>query len=756
MAKNKPINQSDFTKSMSNVIKNIETDMSHLYRATYFSSNSNQKDLNKLHSDLEDQIDSIVTKNTSNGELSGLSKLMLKDKIANVSNNKNIVENINDMLSNESALSNLNALMSRKAIKEYDRQIDMICTYMTKLEEALALKKDNVLSADCFSKDFINISDNVPSNKSTIYNSRISEMKKKYDLNRFYDDLYDKAAKYGDQFVYVVPYKIALKRLIDRKSATTTANGMVVQQRTFFKEGVLIVEGGNPIDFEGAVELFKEDNFDIKVVLDRSGILESVINPAAMAEKMILESSVPQSLSESFISEVNEAMTEAVDKSIKMDKTIRDDLEMPMDASASDGFIGATGNKSSGDIKVPGALVEVLKRENVVPYYIGNTCMGYFYLEFDFDPDILESDSISMNSSVVSRKGQQSLTNNLTRQNDFLKRYTDNICGFIDSNFVNTNQDLKKEIYDILKANDIASSNMRGGIKISYLPANDVEHVYFELDKKTHRGISDLNKSMVPATMFSALYVSNTIGVMTRGYDKRVYYVKQNIETNVAKTMLNVLNQIKKGNMGAREFEGGLYRIMNVIGRYNDHIIPLSQGGDSPVQTEIMQGQNIDIKTDLLNMLEEMAVNLTGITIDMLQTRQSVDYAAQVSMTNSKVLRDVYKRQSLFEPIMSRIASKIYNYEYDENEVLDVRLPSPAFLLLQNTNQLMDNANQYAQNIVDTEMVGDQYTDEHRAKYKNKILRSLIPAYMNINMIESAKHQTMIEVDSKKVKTEEE
>ena len=49
-----------------------------------------------------------------------------------------------------------------------------------------------------------------------------------------------------------------------------------------------------------------------------------------------------------------------------------------------------------------------------------------------------------------------------------------------------------------------------------------------------------------------------------------------------------------------------------------------------------MQGQQIEIKTELLNLLEEAAINSTGVPLELIQSRQSPDYAMQLTMSKTK------------------------------------------------------------------------------------------------------------------------
>jgi hypothetical protein len=137
----------------------------------------------------------------------------------------------------------------------------------------------------------------------------------------------------------------------------------------------------------------------------------------------------------------------------------------------------------------------------------------------------------------------------IDKQNDLLiSTIAKQISQQIDAKFINNNIDLKEEIYAILNYNSKFDITRTSDIGITFIPADDIVHTYFEMNELTHRGISDLQRSVIPAMLYILLYLSDIIGKITRSTDKRVYYVKQNIENNMARTMMNVVGQIKKGN----------------------------------------------------------------------------------------------------------------------------------------------------------------------------------------------------------------
>ena len=222
---------------------------------------------------------------------------------------------------------------------------------------------------------------------------------------------------------------------------------------------------------------------------------------------------------------------------------------------------------------------------------------------------------------------------------------------------------------------------------------------------------------------------------MTRSNDKRVYYVKQSVESNISKTLLKTVNEIKKSNFGMRQIES-INNVLNITGRFNDYIIPRGADGSSPIEFEVMQGQQIEIKTELLNILEESAINVTGVPIELIQNRQSPDYAVQLTMQNSKFLRYVYGRQSVFQEQISRLCTRIYNLEYGNTNKIKVTLPPPLFINMMNTNQLITNTNDYCEQVTNIALA-DEPDDNVKTIFAKKYKIYNLGSYLNMNVINS-------------------
>ena len=748
----------DNKRSSNGIIKKlsdtVQNNLDYLYQKTYYSQPTNKQDLDTVKNKLDASIDNIVAtnrNNTGNGTMSTLySRIQQTPTLGgpNDENAKKLEELINDNQVIESGL--MGFINNTTTIFDYDNKIDTILKYMPKLVEALETRKDNVLSADHFSKDFINITSSNINSETATYNEHIKYIKETYKIQELVDEIYDNAAKYGEAFVYIVPYKKAVVRLLRNKNN--------IRADLNIKEGTIFTESGNMGMDKLPTGLTAEDFSaagygDIQVEFSRGSINSIVENTVKFEKsaKLLNEMSLNYegaNLSEETINEAAENVRDVVKG--QFDRTIKDDLSFEgFDDRGQDGLVDKNKiNKKKGKddkyVNVPGTIIRILERKHVIPIYIDEYCFGYYYIEVE-GPYNPVGDYDKMQDPTMSLKGSNSIlsTNSMMdqsqKQNNIIRYLSNQISNLIDAKFINTNQDLRQEIYTILKYNQDNNSSKMNKIRVTFIPPADMEHVYFKMNKDTHRGISDLDKSMFPGTLFSSLYITHCIWNMTRAQDKRVYYVNQNVDTNISKTLLNTINQIKKGNFGIRQIEN-INHILNITGMFNDYIIPRGPGGNTPIDFEVMQGQSVEYQTELMTMLEEAAVNATEVPMEMIQMRNSVDYASQLTMSSSKFLRKVYNRQAKFQKNLTRIINDIYNNEFDDNITLSVMLPPPMFLNLTNTNQMMTNVNEYSQSVAQLIMDPDE-----EEPIKNEVIREInkyhLGTYLNLPELEEIAHK---------------
>lgn len=725
-------------KQQEGLLSSIRKGLANLYGRTYYTPPDGDSELTHLTDRINDSMGKIINDINYSTGLSSISTLYAK--AIDYQNDPKVADGFDNLfkdMANDGSVYNV--FFNNRSLRLFDAEIDMICKYMPMLEDALGVLCDNVISSDHFSKDFIFISDenvSVENNKELFYNN-IKVLKDKYDLLIKFQDIIYNTSKYGERFYYIVPYERAIKKLLDNpdNKFVTSHEAMSLTESGILKQTPALKESGDV--FVNTINK-KEQSLDVEFTFNMSNSLSKEIvahEAAANRLKHIKESAL----------NFNEATTSTVSL-VANDKL---DASPFYDDTTSNGLIVAGDNKfnTKEDWGLNGCVFKELNRYKIIPVRIEDLILGYAYLENDrygLDDDFPVSDTTTpVNAMGINVATDLEATKNSAVISDsIVKTVASKLSAAIDTKFIKLNKDLSKEIYTVLK-HDLQAGK-KNKYNVTFLPPDDVVHCYYKLDPDTYRGISDLYKSMIPAKLFIGLYITNTIGAMTRAQDRRVYYVKQSgIDTNISKILLTTIDQLKRQNFNIRQLES-MKNVLNILGRFNDFVIPTDNSGNAPVQFEVMQGQQIDPQTDLMEKLQSMAVNSTDVPFEIVQARQSMDYAIQASMSNSRFLKKIYNRQTIANRFLSSIMTKLYRGEFNNpTAVIKVNLPTPMFLNLTNTNQIIQNANDVAQAAM--EAFSDDLDDNAKQIFFNNLKGKMLESYIDMDMIMRVKEATKIE-----------
>ena len=328
--------------------------------------------------------------------------------------------------------------------------------------------------------------------------------------------------------------------------------------------------------------------------------------------------------------------------------------------------------------------------------------------------------------------------------NSYIDKYKD--WGFSSEDCIKyASIDLKKEIYMILQHNDIFNkSNIE--INVSFIQPNQMVAMMFNEDDETHRGLSDLDEGALMGKLCASIRATSTIGILTRSFDKRIYYVKQQIDSNISQVLLNTINQLKKSNYGTREI-ANLKNTLNMTGRYNDLLVPVGASGDYPIQFEVLPGQEIDPKEEFCSNLEQQAVN-TIAPYEYVQAESQVDFATRLTMTNIKFFNKILDRQQVVEKFASQMLQKIWDAENPtEKAIIDVKLNTPLYLSIVNNSEMYSYITQHATNIVENDIIEDD--DVLRRIYKKNIIRNLAGAQLDRDMLDRVLKESKMERNAK-------
>ena len=705
----------------------IQSQIDNLYTNTYMSPIQLNNDSENIKNGINDTLEKILK---NNEDEIGNNTLALFERIRDTKNAKGetglLDENIANIFDNTDIRDALvPSLVENKLLKQYDEDIDTLCKFMPLMKDALDVLSNHVLCGDRFTKKYMNITNKIITNEDEIslFNSKIDSIMKRYDIESMFKKYYKRASKYGEEYIYITSYKKSFSKLLNNRAKMAPVHEEFIGLKDYINT---LHESVNISD-----EDLNSENNMIKV-----NLYDGVI-PTAFKEEAKIKS-------------VQEAHSK-----MKFDNIIQDDLELDgpdvddnssskkYKSTSADGFINTEIREE--DIKVNGAIVRRLPRENVIPVYINDLCMGYYYIEClgTTADEVFTNNVGTKNTLGFFNKTGKSLFDTIksSNQNDAMSSLSSRISNIIDTKFINNNQDLKKEIFMILQHNDIFNKS-RVEINVSFIPPNEMIAMMFNEDDETHRGLSDLDDGALMGKLCASIRATSSIGILTRSFDKRIYYVKQQVDSNISQVLLNTINQLKKANYGTREI-ANLKNTLNMTGRYNDLLVPVGASGDYPIQFEVLQGQEIDPKEEFCNNLEQQAVN-TIAPYEYVQAQSQVDFATRLTMTNIKFFNRVLDRQEIVEKFATQMIQRIWDAENPEEKAsIQVKLNTPLYLNVINNSEMYSYIAQHAQNIVDNDVVED---DEILKRiYKKNIIRSLSGAQLDRELLDRLRKESEME-----------
>ena len=386
MAKNKDDNTKSNIRfnALKKIAGLIQSNTDDIYKSTYYTDPENKRQLDNLKNNIDTSIKNILNNNINSTGEPNMSRFYER-LFFNTQNDKDTVAEFEKIFGDNDFINNLSSsYMDNRWIKAIDDELDETLRYMPKLEEALQTLRDNVLSADSFNKDFLTLKPAIDGDGSQDqFDHNIQDLKKNYDLLKLINDIYYDTSKYGETFIYCVPYEKAIQNLMDHKNDN---RGIAI--RSNYNESTVILEDtindtSEKIDMSRFnLDKMSEDINDINLnfEIDNSGILRSVIESEKDARdkrKMVNE----QSLCEQYLMELgmtdirNDGKAYAFDNVERyqvggklpehhnFDKTLNDDMELPnIDSSASDGLVNTDKAKNVKLKSMNGCIVKKLHR----------------------------------------------------------------------------------------------------------------------------------------------------------------------------------------------------------------------------------------------------------------------------------------------------------------------------------------------------------------------------------------------------------
>lgn len=551
-----------------------------------------------------------------------------------------------------------------------------VSTQLIELSEAILITRDAIISADVVegrmsrSFSFDNIDENEIDNNTSI----IKNMEEKFKLlEKIKNFIIPKTLEYGEYYAYVMPYSKLFNDFM--KSKEKDFGGRFYKESTLMEnmsEHEVETKKSNKKE-KSEFDTFIESAYEKFTIQDKTKskpLYESATTSKdngvskeefkkdmknLLSNITVCNESVPLPILEegfeslAYYKEYTESvMTEADDSK----KTDSDWFNKVNDASvSSEGISFSSDSKKKEKTKfddITDCYVRMIEPTRMIPIKIMNTKIGYYYVQ---DEDITPL------SGAVSSTLYFSKFDEHRRESTIIDSIAERVVKSFDKPFLQNNIKFKEAIVDCINYYNLNEKKL----KFQFIPAEYVQE--FKIDEDVNgNGTSMIKKSLFYAKLYLMLLLFKIMTIILNSNDTKVNYIKQ---SGIDKNIANKVQEIARIRQSRQINITDLFSyttLINKVGNGSEMYIPTGRSGERPIETEILAGQDVQLNTDLLEMLKNAYILGTGVPAAIVNYMQEADFAKVIEQNNTKFNGRVVNYQLDFNNNITELYKKIMRW----------------------------------------------------------------------------------------------
>lgn len=528
------------------------------------NKNNYQNQIDKLDTSIEKVMFDFNKKYKHDKEIEELSNRLneLNQKYRNITGS-NIIEFLNSIeMNNSSASSKIPVETRVKNIQQllqdsvgslyfadekqrFLRYEDyrLIDAYIPEISKCLDLYRDCILSPDDVTKKSLNYyykDKTINEQENEIVSKNLKFLDKEYNISKEIKNQIREALLLGDLFTIILDINEETEKLL--KEDTIFPSSKEIKEENYITESMIGFE-----DFTDFESLFETQDNSKKSEQDK-------------------------------VERINKAKKTIVDSINKNIKFYNNPLDLMSEKKRYE-------NENNIKLNLKGSIVKIPNPENIIKIELDRHVIGYIYIE---------KNSMGFSDSGFTNRGINNLNRLMSyKKNDvFNSRYdflsSDNtaektkfdlitdifvrgVSRKINNKFINNNKDFKRLIYTLLKQDYILEKQ----VFITFLKPEQVHH--FKLDSNDTYGISKLAKSLFLAKLYLATLITNLMQKVSRGRDKRAFYIDSSLDTDYESTVQSFIRDIKSKEITSNMLNS-VSSVLNAVGAFEDYYIPTVDG----------------------------------------------------------------------------------------------------------------------------------------------------------------------------------
>lgn len=684
-----------------------------------------------------------LTNHEDGDTTSFLSKLYSKDRIETASADR-FVDALNGygngFGSSDSSVNAMNGFLETVYRNRLMEQSDLhqVSTQLIELQEAILITRDSIISADVvegrmnrtLSFDGRESSDSDGDN----YIAVVEQLEKRYKLlDKIKNFIVPFTLEYGNYYVYIIPYSKLFSDFMRNKRAIANGGGGIRK----IGESVTILESVQEEDrkasmgvktklnnkpgiidemFETFMESVEDDVKQKYNITDKTGkkdqsyrklkedyskdvtaLMEriEICNDPDMAIPFVEEGFSSFDAFAEYYTEGYEDKDKKVPRMNLKNPSNKNKNMTPFDVIQQTGSVDGAYSQDGKSVDdnfdhIKDVYIKMIDPTKIIPVEIMDECIGYYM--------VYAEETTKLNGVVSGGLNFQGIYGNAATTT-FIDELCERIVKSFDKKFLEDNIKFKRLIVQAVNYYNLNTNR----IKFQFIPAEYIQEFKVDEDVDGH-GQSIVKKSLFYAKMYLMLLMFKLLSIVMNSNDTKVNYVKQ---SGLRKDVANKVEDIIRRKQSREINMYDLYNyssLINKIGAGSEMYVPTGRGSERPIETEILAGQEVQLNTELMEMLKNSYILGTGVPAAIVNYLNEPEFAKVAEQNNSKYNGRVVNYQLDFNPSITEMYKKIMrwstNIPQDIIEQFSFTLQPPKTNITAVKSELIQSFQQVAEYVV--------------------------------------------------------
>lgn len=641
------------------------------------------------------------------------------------------LNNIFDDATNEGSIrSFLNEAYRNRMLKQSD--LHEVASQLIELREAILITRDAIISSDIVEGQMtrnLKFRNTGEDNKDQ-YNSVIESIENKFDLqNKIKNFIIPKCLEYGEYYAYIIPYSKLFGDFMQRKEKMKMGYNAYTEttlydflndsnnkkNATAFYESVdNIFETNYKKSYDPATTTIskldiEKENKDMKEAFN-----ESIDN--MMKNIVICNDSVPLPLMEEGINATDYFMENFIDGSTFDEATFTVDnigkdsyFNRIIKSPNGDGVYTTHRKKDYGDDNkeyqkefkmIHDCYMRMIDPVHLIPVQIMTKRLGYYYIQCE---------EVAPVSGVVSSSLYYNRFEDNRRETTIVDSIAQRIVQAFDKKFLEQNPKFKELIVEALNYYNLNEQRVR----FQFIPQEYV--VAFKVSEDENgNGTSIIEPSLFYAKLYLMLLLFKMMSIILYSNDTRINYVRNSgIDKNVRKKIEEIARIKQQRSITVMDMFS-YTSLVNKLGVGAETYIPTGKSGERGLETEVIQGQDVQTNSDLMDMLRKSYILGTGVPEAIMNYMNEADFAKSLELANTRFQGRVVSYQFDFNKGITDMYRRILRWSTDTPEEViegfEFSFAPPKASSGQIKSDLLQNFDAYSQFMIGL-MIGQQNTD---------------------------------------------